>query len=138
MIEQIKQFFKDNAEATEVHVALGYLHSNKEEALNRLKGVADESVKTYTREQVEGNQEGSSDARLEDSKLIKQFKKLPLEKMPTVIKQQEDVVAKKKASLMASDNIEKDQKALKFHEDILAIMQTAQAEKAQEEAQKTK
>ena len=136
MIEKIRKFFEENVEATEVHVALGYLFETPEEALNCLKGVSDQVVKTYTREQLESlSKEAEEPLDVSEHPLVKQFKKLPAEKMPAFIERQTEVVEKLKAQEKATDDQEKHQKALKFHSSILEARKLALAEKSQEKGQ---
>jgi predicted transcriptional regulator len=133
MKKQLTEFFEANPEATEVHVALGYLHNTSDEAMATLAGVSDQAVKTYTREQVEGlrdDEENEAPADVLDHKLVQTFKKLPVDKMPKVMEQQEALVTKLEASLMATDNKVKAEKAIAFHKSILEAMREAFKEKS--------
>lgn len=134
MYQALKEFFEANPEAIEVHVALGFLHTDIEEAKNRLKGVAaDNAVKTYTKEQFEAMSEKETPAPVIENKLVATFKKLPLDKMPAFIERQKEVVAKLEAGMKATDNNEKAEKALNFHDGILKAMNEAFEEKSKEE-----
>jgi hypothetical protein len=50
--QQLSKIFTDK-KVNEAHVALGYIHTNKEEAEARLKGVSGHQVQTITRQEFE-------------------------------------------------------------------------------------
>jgi hypothetical protein len=131
MKAQLIEFFESNQEAQEVHTTLGYLCSTKEEAEKKLAGVSGEVIKTYTREQVEAMKVESNEAP-SDHQIVASFKKMPVEKMRQVLSQQEEIVNKKQAGLMAERDQEKAQKSLAFHQSILESMKTALSEKEAE------
>lgn len=131
MKQSLKEFFINNPEANEVHVALGYFCTSSEEARKKLAGVQAEAT-IYTREQVD---EMLSDKATEplEHELFVQFKKLPVSKMKKQLGQQEEVVAKLEASFKSEPDQAKAKQALDFHWKLLGDMQDAL--KAKEESE---
>lgn len=131
MKDTLKEYFDNNHEANEVHVALGYMCATIEEANRKLAGVRGMEVSTYTREQVEEMFSDKAGEPLEHELLI-QFIKMPVAKMIKQIEQQETIVAKLEASFKAEADQDKAKQALDFHWKLLSDMQDALKAKQEE------
>lgn len=131
MKESLKEYFINNPEANEVHVALGYLCATAEDASAKLAGVHGCETTVFTKEEVDKMFSQVSEPL--ESELLTQFKKLPVASMKKQIEQQETLVAKLEASFKGESDQAKATTALDFHWKLLSDMQDSL--KAKEEGE---
>jgi hypothetical protein len=128
MKELLKNFFDANPDATEVHVALGFMCSTIEEAAAKLAGVHGHQVETFNRDNVMIGEVliGSKEIKANDDlkAQVSQFKKRSVDKMKKGIESLEGTIAKKVASLPSEVDQEKATKSISFLESLILEMKS--------------
>ena len=127
MQQELKTFFDKNPEATEAHVALGYICLTEDEANAKLAGVSGHAVTTFTRDQacveisefIDPKQVKADEER---NKQLTQFRKLSPEKKIRGISELEKTIARKEASFRSESDQQKAEQSIAFLKTLLSAM----------------